>query len=66
MKINGVEINRICGAMLVFGGSFACALANAALRADSGNLQRIVEAFPELFDKYSAPEWHAADVAADA
>jgi len=42
------------GAMRHYGGGFVKALAEAASRADSDNLRRIKEAFPEYWEKYSA------------
>ena len=37
-----------------YGGSFAKNLAKAMLNADEYNLQRIVNAFPELIERYAA------------
>jgi len=37
-------------------GSFAAGIGDAALRADSENLRRLVEAFPEVFAKATAAE----------
>ncbi len=39
-------------AMTKYGGSFASKLADAMLHADSDNLQRIVNAFPEMIERY--------------
>jgi hypothetical protein len=36
-----------------FGGSFAAAIALAFFRADSTNQVRLVDSFPELFEKYA-------------
>jgi hypothetical protein len=46
------ELLPIIAKMEQYGGSFAKSLAIAMLRADSDNLQRIVDAFPELIEKY--------------
>lgn len=35
-----------------FGGHFCTQLANTAAAADPGNRQRLLAAFPELFEKY--------------
>jgi hypothetical protein len=35
------------------GGGFVRALAVAAERADSENFERLLEAFPEIFEKYA-------------
>ena len=35
-----------------YGGSFAEAIAVAFYRADAYNTQRLVDAFPELFERY--------------
>jgi hypothetical protein len=43
--------------MLLRGGGFAQALATAWMRADSGNSDRLAEAFPDLILKYG-PESH--------
>ena len=43
----------IITAMKRYGGSFASSLAVAARYADSENLARIKEAFPELWARYS-------------
>jgi hypothetical protein len=39
--------------MKVYGGSFASALAECFLLADSENLERLYKAFPELVLKYT-------------
>lgn len=38
--------------MEAMGGGFASAIATAFFRADSVNKQRLIQAFPELFEKY--------------
>lgn len=46
------DLNTIT-AMSRFGGRFASALANAFLRADGDNFQRLKNAFPEMWEMYS-------------
>jgi len=46
------ELYRTLRAMENYGGGFAAAIAAAASIADSNNLQRLQDAFPELFAKY--------------
>jgi len=46
------ELLPIMHAMGTYGGSFAKSLSQAMLLADPDNLQRIVNAFPELIEKY--------------
>lgn len=46
------DLNTI-NAMSRFGGGFASALANAFLRADANNFQRLKNAFPEMWEMYS-------------
>jgi len=41
-------------AMRLYGGDFCKALAEACSRADDANLERIKDAFPELWEKYRA------------
>ena len=43
---------RVMEAMQRYGGGFVAALAEAAFRADDGNLARIRAAFPELWAQY--------------
>lgn len=38
--------------MLVFGGGFAHALANAWIQADSTNTETLANAFPDLIQRY--------------
>lgn len=59
MKINGIDIVNVANAMKKYGGGFAASIGEAALNADSGNLARVVAAFPELFDKYSKAFWQS-------
>jgi len=44
----------IIAAMHKWGGSFVKALAHAAQAADPENLQRLENAFPEIWQKYAA------------
>jgi hypothetical protein len=46
------ELLPIIAAMNKYGGSFAKALANAMLLADSENLQRLTSAFPDMIQSY--------------
>ena len=39
-------------AMIIYGGGFVKAFGQLVRQADSENRRRLVEAFPELFDKY--------------
>ena len=43
--------------MKTFGGSFAAYIGSALIVADSGNRRRLVEAFPEIVEKYASPVW---------
>lgn len=51
------DVIRISTNMRVHGGSFAQALGRAIAVADTGNLQKIVQTWPELVTKYSAAHW---------
>lgn len=53
MKYKLPELNYIQHNMERYGGSFVKALAVAMRKADADNLQRIVEAFPEIMEKYA-------------
>lgn len=44
---------KMCTSMKVYGGSFASALAECFLLADSENLERLCKAFPELVVKHT-------------
>lgn len=46
------DLVRIANNMQNFGGHFAAAIGRALVVADSGNQQRLAQAFPELFEKY--------------
>ena len=48
------EDYKILEAMTLYGGSFAKAIARAALLADSENYAKLKAAFPELWTKYAA------------
>jgi hypothetical protein len=43
----------VISAMLIFGGSFAEAMAKAWQRGDAVNRARVKAAFPDLFTKYA-------------
>lgn len=49
-----VEIDpaKVANAMREYGGGFVKALAEAIVRADSENLEKLKGAFPDLFEKY--------------
>ena len=44
--------HRIVEAMSKYGGSFAKAIAKAALLADENNYNKLKAAFPELWERY--------------
>lgn len=44
---------KIANAMREYGGGFVKALAEAIVRADSENLEKLKGAFPEYFEKYA-------------
>ena len=44
---------EILKAMAIYGGSFAQAIARAALLADSENFAKLKAAFPELWNRYA-------------
>lgn len=46
------EFIYTCQTMQAYGGSFASRIADAALVADTTNKDRLIAAFPELFEKY--------------
>lgn len=45
---------KTSAAMIRYGGSFVAALGDAARQADSDNLRRLKEAFPDYWKKYRA------------
>lgn len=56
MKANDMsesELMRAAHNMDRYGGGFAEAIALAYFRADSTNKVRVVDAFPELFERYA-------------
>lgn len=46
------DILKIAKNMIDYGGSFARNIGQALIVADSGNRDRLAQAFPELFEKY--------------
>lgn len=48
-----MDDQKVITAMIMFGGSFASALGQAAQRADYMNLERIKAAFPHLWAQYT-------------
>jgi hypothetical protein len=46
------ELLDMCGRMEVYGGGFAHALARALILADLINQQKILNAFPEMIERY--------------
>ena len=48
---------RTCSNMERSGGSFAAHIAKAGFKADLENRKKLLEAFPELFSKFSNPIW---------
>ena len=46
--------HRIVEAMSKYGGSFAKAIAKAALLADEHNYNKLKQAFPELWERYES------------
>lgn len=60
-KYSDQELYRAACAMRTFGGSFAAAIGEALQVADLSNRDRLVNAFPELVEKYVQPVWHTYD-----
>lgn len=52
--------SRTISNMAVYGGGFVKALAAAARHADSKNLEKIKQTWPEYWKEYSDPKWGAA------
>jgi len=52
-EMSGSELAQAAHNMKSYGGSFAKAIALAYFRADSTNQVRVVDAFPELFERYA-------------
>lgn len=46
------ELMKICERMKTFGGSFASSLATTFIKADKINRGKLIDAFPEYFEKY--------------
>lgn len=46
------DILKIATNMQLYGGHFAQYIGKALIHADSGNRDRLAQAFPELFEKY--------------
>lgn len=56
MKANDMsesELHKAAHNMDRYGGGFAEAIASAYFRGDSTNKVRVVDAFPELFERYA-------------
>ncbi len=56
MKANDMSESELIKAahnMVYYGGGFAEAIASAYFRADSTNKVRLINAFPELFERYA-------------
>lgn len=47
------QLHKAAHKMSQYGGGFASAIAEAFFRADSNNEQRLIRAFPELFERYA-------------
>lgn len=47
------DLHKAAHNMDKYGGSFAAAIAEAYFRADSVNQDRVVLAFPELFERFA-------------
>lgn len=58
-KPRDAEILRAATNMQTFGGMFAACIGKALVHADRDNKRKLVEAFPELVEKYSSPVWKA-------
>lgn len=52
MTYTNAEIFLAATNMKTFGGTFASYIGSALLHADSDNLQRLINAFPELVERY--------------
>lgn len=52
-EMSDSELNKAAHNMKRYGGSFAEHIANAYFCADSTNQVRVVDAFPELFERYA-------------
>lgn len=52
-EMSDSELNKAAHNMREYGGGFAEAIALAYFRADSTNQVRVIDAFPELFERYA-------------
>lgn len=52
MNYSSDDILKIANNMINYGGHFAAHIGRALICADSGNRDRLAQAFPELFEKY--------------
>lgn len=46
------KVIKAANVMLIYGGHFANSIGRAILYADSSNRERLVQAFPDLIQKY--------------
>lgn len=53
LKLTPVQFETALVNMQRYGGSFCTSLASAARAADSKNRNKLIEAFPEIFEEYS-------------
>jgi len=54
------DLHKAAHNMENYGGGFAGAIALAYFRADSNNRERIINAFPELFERFAPRQgWEA-------
>jgi hypothetical protein len=51
-QLNNDQTYRLCEVMRKYGGHFCTKFADLLSVADASNRQRLLEAFPELVDKY--------------
>jgi len=56
LMMNIFDIYNRSAHRMASGGSFASCISEAFFYADSKNVQRLVEAFPELFDRFMNQE----------
>jgi len=54
LKLTPVQFETALVNMQKYGGSFCASLSSAARAADSKNRNKLIEAFPEIFEKYSS------------
>ena len=60
--MNQSDVYYTATAMKVYGGSFAQAMGGALMHADLTNQVRIIEAFPDLVQKYGPGSYFFGDV----